>query len=1102
MTGSEGPVPASQSWPAPTLAAALGILLEEPCEMAAAMHAVAYHLQQEATPLSKWVSEASEHLKAWQQGSLGTMSSPDLFPIPVWIVESLFPDDEKAIKAWLKLMVVVLNFTYGGSQPIEARGSYNKAQSECVTGLRRAVLQLVGSQQKLTPLPEMRARLAEGRLDYAGEPMCLMEELFAEKVLPCWPKPGEAGVQRAEDFVPEGMKELLLNPRMLLLPEDQWPEDPPPCKVRATQEEWTDIVCAGVERKMMVGLRKDEVFHDHRGRPVFNGAMAVPKLKKVRAETLRLQRFISNLVPINSYQRHLPGDDVHLPYLGQMAMFSLDHDEELLIDSEDLTSCYNLFSLPSAWAPFMAFGKAVDSSVFGLAPGEPMYPAMSVIPMGWLSSVSLTQAIVRHLVFDLSGVPRSTEVRKTAEFPQGDQVSVIYLDSFDELRKVSRGCRAVLEGHMSPHHQAFKATCEKLGLPLNEGKRVVAATEGSLQGGEIDGVAGVFRLAADKQAQLIGLSLAVLSAKTVTEFELRHWIGKAIFGMSFRRPLMSLLEAVFQDVVLAQSGPVELSPASRDEITMVMALVPLMGMSLRTALDDEVTVTDASQTGGGAATAVEFKGEPQRTTHDGHRCYQCDGDFQGDGRFPCPANCGVALCSLECIWSHRNGPCRRMDHPCPRFGERFAGQAQLTKEVARVGGIEVQEPYDLTWGHDFFSPEGKATLKELETDPSLKAEHWAPDCKLYSRARGRPITLPDGRTIKGPQPVRDEKHVMGFPWLTGDMKARLRRSNAMALRSLKRGRDCQAQGIAHSVEHPWNSWMWEMQPAKQLEQESHTYACSSACCYGGSREKWTGLLVNSDHVAQAVHQPECPGHEGLRSYEVEQRPDGSLYYPTEEEAAYPVRWCQSYAQGLHEDFTQMGYFADSYRQGRLAWLESELSHSTARLQGTELKSRASQALFGIEEDMKRGLEKDHLAAMARKASIRGADVRLHLTVNDEPQELPYPAYRWFWQEKLSYSWKFEEHINYLEIRAFLAMLRRRVRMAQLRQTRYVHVVDSSVTRGAVAKGRSSSPQVNKLLRQICALCIASETYPLVAWTISRWNFADLASRRGPPLDDK
>ena len=58
--------------------------------------------------------------------------------------------------------------------------------------------------------------------------------------------------------------------------------------------------------------------------------------------------------------------------------------------------------------------------------------------------------------------------------------------------------------------------------------------------------------------------------------------------MSFRRPLMSLLEAVFQDVVRAQAGQVHLSPASRDEITMVMALVPLMAMNLRTTLDEEV----------------------------------------------------------------------------------------------------------------------------------------------------------------------------------------------------------------------------------------------------------------------------------------------------------------------------------------------------------------------------------------------------------------------------------------------------------------------------------------------------------------------------------
>lgn len=223
---------------------------------------------------------------------------------------------------------------------------------------------------------------------------------------------------------------------------------------------------------------------------------------------------------------------------------------------------------------------------------------------------------------------------------------------------------------------------------------------------------------------------------------------------------MSLLEVVFNDIVLAQAGPLALSAATRDEITAVLALIPLMSMNLRTAL----TVTDASPTGGSAATSQEFKQEPQRVAQDGSSCFQCGGEFEEDGRFPCPPDCGVALCSLECIWRHREGPCKRKDHPCPRFGERFAGSARLSKEVARAG-IEVQEPFDLTWNHDYFSLAGKATLKRLESDEQLRAEHWAPECKLFSRARGRPITLRDGCTVRGPQPVRDASHVMGYPWL-------------------------------------------------------------------------------------------------------------------------------------------------------------------------------------------------------------------------------------------------------------------------------------------------------------------------------------------------
>ena len=83
-----------------------------------------------------------------------------------------------------------------------------------------------------------------------------------------------------------------------------------------------------------------------------------------------------------------------------------------------------------------------------------------------------------------------------------------------------------------------------------------------------------------------------------------------------------------------------------------------------------------------------------------------------------------------------------------------------------------------------------------------------PECRLFSRARGRPVHLPDGRTIPGPQAVRDAKHVMGFPWVPNQMKIDLRRSNAMALRGLKRMQGTFGQRRYVSLEHPYRSWLW------------------------------------------------------------------------------------------------------------------------------------------------------------------------------------------------------------------------------------------------------------------------------------------------------
>jgi hypothetical protein len=134
-----------------------------------------------------------------------------------------------------------------------------------------------------------------------------------------------------------------------------------------------------------------------------------------------------------------------------------------------------------------------------------------------------------------------------------------------------------------------------------------------------------------------------------------------------------------------------------------------------------------------------------------------------------PSRLRWPICSLACILEHRDvghprdTQCPRRAWRPPKFGERFAGErAPLSLAVAMEGHIEVQAPFDLHFGQDMFTEEGRKELDRLMADEALYCEHWAPECHLFSRARGRPIQLADGRTVQDPQPVRDQKHLMAF----------------------------------------------------------------------------------------------------------------------------------------------------------------------------------------------------------------------------------------------------------------------------------------------------------------------------------------------------
>ena len=482
-------------------------------------------LDQVSSPLGEYVKSCKGH-RVPPDVNVQNSRGNDLLPLSPLVMDR-FTAVPEALRSAMKLSLVVLNFLamggrYNQSRDVPPPPKLSEGQEMMLSHIKERLSDLAAEEKLCPPVSEADLVLGKARFDYAGEPVMILEDLVAEKVIPVWPKVGEAAIQPVLPYLPDELAEMIEDPKNCLLPTWEWPEKPTRSRVRASQEEWNKIVQAGYERGLMVPMEDDQVFRDSSGQKVLNGAGGVKKLKQIGGEEKTMQRFISNFIPINQYLAHLSGGDQFLPYLGQLTLMGLEDDENLLIDSEDFCSCFNLFTLPASWRGLMCFGMMVDAKFMGGTAGHMVYPAMAVVPMGWINAVTVIQSVVRSLVFQGAQVPEASEVAKIKQMPDTDDFTVIYLDSYDELRKLDAQCAEVLEGKPSARHVKFQEVCQEKGLPLNQAKRLVGATRGTLQGGVLDGKKGWYKLAPDKQVDLISLCLGLVTAPKWREFQLRH----------------------------------------------------------------------------------------------------------------------------------------------------------------------------------------------------------------------------------------------------------------------------------------------------------------------------------------------------------------------------------------------------------------------------------------------------------------------------------------------------------------------------------------------------------------------------------------------------
>ena len=252
-----------------------------------------------------------------------------------------------------------------------------------------------------------------------------MGEINADLVIGAWPQEGE-------DFLEGDARAAVISPR-LHSREGQTSRDPPrrgTCTLprRSGTKSWL----LPYRRHMMAPVDEGAIPRDSQGHLITNGAGAVEKRKMVNGKEVVMQRFIRTSSRINEFLEALPGDQDFLPYVAQLGLILLEEGQTLLIESEDLTSAFNLFRMPDAWLPYFSYVKKVPGRILGSSE-EWVRPALRVISVGWSSAVTIMQAVLRNLVFKKAGIPASLEIAKVKEIPaQGG--AVLYLDSFDQVR--------------------------------------------------------------------------------------------------------------------------------------------------------------------------------------------------------------------------------------------------------------------------------------------------------------------------------------------------------------------------------------------------------------------------------------------------------------------------------------------------------------------------------------------------------------------------------------------------------------------------------------------------------------------------------------------
>lgn len=338
-------------------------------------------------------------------------------------------------------------------------------------------------------------------------------------------------------------------------------------------------------RKVVQILINKKIIEMRETKPkVVNGLFSVPKKEK--------QRLILDARKANLYFTACP--EVILPNPGCLVDLLMEGDK-LHCGKSDLDSFYHRIAIPEWLQTFFGLPAINWGS-------KKMWPVYRVLPMGWSHSVFVGQMIHEEMISRVEGYQREDLVLPNAPLSIGRMRYGIYIDDLFVLgNDADEAARMVNKCVRESESSGFPVAETKLVLPPRSMIEIL--------GIEVfdDGVMLPHR---GKMKSLLILTEHMIKAPQWAKKTLEEVIGKWIWFLLLRRPLLSTLKASYEMLHAPKYTAIP-SFAVRSEFRTLTNIVPLIYGRLDREFADKILCIDASLIGGGVvyttANAADYK---------------------------------------------------------------------------------------------------------------------------------------------------------------------------------------------------------------------------------------------------------------------------------------------------------------------------------------------------------------------------------------------------------------------------------------------------------------------------------------------------------------